>query len=485
LTIAETRSAAGDRLRIVMSLAFYPRGGSAQVVRYLSRALTTLGNTVTVCSGSLGRPGATSHAGTFFGEIDRRSLDFTEAVERFERGEDPMAAAVPIHPSFEDRPGVPDRVFAALDDDDYGRQVGAWQALLAPLRAPDIHHVHHLTHVNDALHALDDTPVIAHLHGTELKMLAEIRDGAPESWTHAKAWQRRLVAAARRADRLVLVSPADRELAIALLGVAGTSMEVIHNGVDLDRFSVLPVPSSARLDHWRNWLVEEPQGWDESGIPGSLSYTDEDLRESFVDRESGEALPVLLYVGRFLDFKRVPLLIRAYTEARAVLRASAPPLVIWGGYPGEYEGKHPYTVAKRIGVDGVFFVGWRGHHELTLGLNCADVFVAPSVDEPFGQVYLEAMACGLPVIATNSGGPPSFVNTEPTRPSGWLVTPDSQEELAAAIVESVSSAGERAQRGRHARGMVEREYGWRRVAERVDGIYRDVLASRRRSRSRG
>lgn len=461
-----------------MSFAFYPRGGSAQVVRYLSRALATLGNTVTVCSGSLGRPGATSHAGTFFGDIDLRSLDFSESVDRFERGEDPMAAAVPIHPSFEDRPGVPDRVFATLDEDDYRRQVGAWQELLTSLGRPDIHHVHHLSQVNDALHALDDTPVIAHLHGTELKMLAEIRDGAPEAWTYAAAWERRLVAAARRADRLVVVSPADRELAVGLLGITGTSIEVVQNGVDLDRFSVHPAPAPARLAHWRKWLVEEPQGWDESGVPGSVGYTDEDLQEGFVDRKSGEVMPVLLYVGRFLGFKRVPLLIRAYAEARAVLGASAPPLVIWGGYPGEYEGEHPHTVATQRGVDGVFFSGWRGHHDLTLALNCADVFVAPSVDEPFGQVYLEAMACGLPVIATNSGGPPSFINTEPAQPSGWLVTPDSEEALAAAIVECVGSASERAQRGQHGRAVVEREFGWLRVAERVDGIYRDVLASR-------
>ena len=78
-----------------------------------------------------------------------------------------------------------------------------------------------------------------------------------------------------------------------------------------------------------------------------------------------------------------------------------------------------------------------------MGFNCADVFVAPSVDEPFGQVYLEAMACGLPVIATDSGGPRSFVNTDPARPNGWLVTPDNETELADAIVEAASGKSTR------------------------------------------
>jgi glycosyltransferase involved in cell wall biosynthesis len=468
-----------DALRIIMSLAFYPRGGSAQVVRYLTKALDERGNSVTVCSGSLGTPGEGSHAATFFGDIDVRSLDFTESVEWFEQGRDPMTATVPIHPSFEDRPGVPDRVFASLDDDDYARQLAAWVELLEPIDPPDVHHVHHLSHVNDAVqHALGDVPVVAHLHGTDLKMLAAIRGGAPDSWTHAKAWEQRLISAARRADRLVAVSPQDRELAIDLLGVDGSAISTIPNGVDLSRFSVHPTPAEERLARWHGWLVEEPKGWDESGVPGSISYTDDELRRCFVNETGGEPPPVLLYVGRFLGFKRVPLLVRAYAEARASLGPNPPPLVIWGGYPGEWEGEHPHTVAQSLEVPGVFFTGWRGHHDLALALNCADVFVAPSVDEPFGQVYLEAMACGLPVIATNSGGPPSFVNTDPARPTGWLVTPDSQGELAAAIVEAVASPAERRLRGRHGREVIERDFDWLQIAGRFEEIYRDAIAAR-------
>ena len=124
------------------------------------------------------------------------------------------------------------------------------------------------------------------------------------------------------------------------------------------------------------------------------------MLDAFFDPASGAPRPVLMFVGRFLGFKRVPLLIRAYARARA--RMAVPvPLVIWGGMPGEWEGEHPHTVATREGVDGVFFTGWRGHDDLPLGLSCADTFVAPSTDEPFGLVYLEAMACELPVIGTH------------------------------------------------------------------------------------
>lgn len=460
-------------MRVVMALAFYPRGGSAQVARYLSQALVTKGLDVTLCCGSLGPAGATSHAATFFAGLDVQALDFTSAVSEFEQGRDPMAAPVPMHPSFEDRPGVPDRVFAALGEADYRHQVAVWRSLLEGAGPCDVYHVHHLTHVNEAVAALGATPVVAHLHGTELKMLAAIGDGGA-SWPHASEWERRLRTAARRASCLIVVSEADRTLAGELLGIGQDSIELVPNGVDTARFDDHRLPPGERLARWQRWLVEEPQGWDETGEVGSIRYSARQLRAGFLDGEGGP-LPVLLYVGRFLSFKRVPLLVRAYAKARAVLGPSAPPLVIWGGYPGEWEDEHPHAVATSLGVDGVFFAGWRGHDELVTALNCADVFVAPSVDEPFGQVYLEAMASGLPVIATASGGPRSFVNTDPARPNGWLVAPDAEDELVATLVAAATDATERQRRGGHGRELVERDFDWRRIAERFEQIYRAAV----------
>jgi glycosyltransferase involved in cell wall biosynthesis len=457
-----------------MTLAFYPRGGSAQVARYLGDALGTHGVQVTLCCGSLGSPGSASHAATFFAGLDLQTLDFSEAVAWFEQGRDPMVAAVPMQPSFEDRPGVPDRVFAALDEADYRHQITVWSALFERVGPPDLYHVHHLTHVNDAL--LEAIPVVVHLHGTELKMLAAIRDGVPGSWPHASMWQERLVGAARRADRLVAISPKERDLAAELFGVEPDSIVVVPNGVDLQRFSVDPCPAEERRARWRQWLVDDPLGWDESGLPGSVRSSVREVHRAFHHPSTGDALPVLLFVGRFLGFKRVPLLIRAYRQARAILGPSAPPLVIWGGYPGEWEGEHPHTVASSLGTEGIFFAGWRGHDDLPMALNCADVLVAPSVDEPFGQVYLEAMAAGLPVIATNSGGPPSFINTDPARPNGWLVTPDDQDEFAAAIVAATSDASERQRRGRRGREIIERDFDWQHIARRFEEIYSDTIA---------
>jgi glycosyltransferase involved in cell wall biosynthesis len=136
-------------------------------------------------------------------------------------------------------------------------------------------------------------------------------------------------------------------------------------------------------------------------------------------------------------------------------------------------------VATAAGVSGVFFAGWRGHDDLPRGLACADCFVAPSTAEPFGLVYLEAMACGLPVIGTLSGGPPSFINVVPAEPDGWLVPPDDEAALADAIVQAVDDSGERRRRGENAARHVRDSYSWNGLASRFTQLYERVEDSRR------
>jgi glycosyltransferase involved in cell wall biosynthesis len=86
-------------------------------------------------------------------------------------------------------------------------------------------------------------------------------------------------------------------------------------------------------------------------------------------------------------------------------------------------------------------------------------------------VYLEAMACGLPVIGTRSGGPPSFINTTPGEPDGWLVTPDDERALADAMVTAINDPKQRIERGRNAYRHARDRYSWRDVARRVTDLY--------------
>ena len=63
------------------------------------------------------QPGDRRHAETFFRGLDVCAVDYGPAVTAWQEGRDPFAEPIPMHPSYEDRPGVPDRVFAAVTVD--------------------------------------------------------------------------------------------------------------------------------------------------------------------------------------------------------------------------------------------------------------------------------------------------------------------------------------------------------------------------------
>src|SRR5687767_3958446 len=187
--------------RAVMALLFFPRGGSSQVARYVSRALPDAGWDVTLVSGSLGEEGEPSHAPTFFSGLDVVPVDFTSALDL----DDPLMGDPPFHPSYEDRPGAPDVVFGRVDDERFERQVEAWTRALEEARAgeADILHLNHMTPINEAAaRAFPGVPVIGHLHGTELLMLRSIDRGEHDDWPYAEEWADRMRGWARRCARL-------------------------------------------------------------------------------------------------------------------------------------------------------------------------------------------------------------------------------------------------------------------------------------------
>ncbi len=504
--------------RIVMGLLFYPRGGSAYVVRYLSPALARAGWPVSLAVGSLGRAGEETHAPTFFDGLDVHSLDFTGAVRAFEAGGDAIAAPQPMQPSYEDRAGVPDVLLASVPPELAEHLSAAWEPVLRAAGAEhaEIFHLHHLTPQLDAVHQCwPHVPLVVHLHGTELKLIEAIEERVaiasalgetlatmPEaaatviknargldaaqvdmlhatrwaSWRHGEYWAAKLKHQAMLSDHLITVSPQNRDVAISMFGVEPDHVTALPNGVDLERFRPRPRTPGARRATFRRALVEDPQGWTESGGPGTLAYTEADL-----DRLLGvdDDATVLLFVGRFLGFKRVPALVRAFAHARRQFTRPGA-LVIWGGHPGEWEGEHPVTVAEEVGADGIYFTGWRGHEDLPSGLAACDALVVPSVEDPYPQVPLEAMAVGLPVVACASGGLLSMVNLDLARPTGWLVPPDDLDALAEALTTVVNNPVETRERGAHALAHARAELSWDGLVPRFAAVYAQAIEHRRR-----
>jgi glycosyltransferase involved in cell wall biosynthesis len=437
--------------KLLMGIYFYPRGGSAHVCRAIAREFERNEFEVTLLSGSRSDLDEHTDAAGFYSGLDLRAVDFAPAL----RAPDPLAfegpaGTAPIHGSYEDRRGAEDPVLAALDDDAFELQVDAWarELDLAGAAEADLLYLHHLTPLNEAAaRAFPDIPVLGHVHGTELLMLERIVEGAPIRWTHAEAWAERIREWAYACERLVVSDPKGLRRAAELLDVDPDRFDCVPNGFGTD-FAPAAIDRRA---HWRRHLVERPRGWRPGSPPGSVAYAEPDL----------EALDgtVLLYVGRFTDVKRLPLLIEAYAQARRRFEEPTA-LVLLGGHAGEWEGEHPIETVERLDCPGVFLAGWHSHADLPDFLRASDLLVHASVHEQFGQVLVEAMACELPVVAVDRGGPSVIVDDPET---GWLVPPDDAEALADAMVEAVEDAPDRCLRGERARGEALERYAWRRI----------------------
>jgi len=387
-----------------MGLYFFPRGGSAHVARNLAAALPSAGWDTTVVAGS--RP-PHGDAARFYAGLDVRPVDGADL-------------------SFE---GAPDRAIASLDDVEAEAQAVLWARALQSAGAAhaDVLHLHHLTPLNEAAaRVAPGVPIVGHLHGTEMLMLEAI-ESDPGRWAHSEAWAERMRGWAAACERVIVATATQAERAERLLPIEPERVVVIPNGYDPGAF--FPHP------------VERPLAWGGG--------------------------PALLYVGRFTSVKRVPLLIEAYARARDSFVTRAP-LVLVGGFPGEWEGEHPQDTVRRLGVEEVYFAGWHEHHELPDILAAGAAIVLPSVRESFGQVLVEAMACGLPAIAVDAFGPAYIVEHGET---GWLVEPDDPIGLANALVEVVNRPQERLRRGAAARADVAERFAWPGLVERVAELY--------------
>ncbi len=135
-------------------------------------------------------------------------------------------------------------------------------------------------------------------------------------------------------------------------------------------------------------------------------------------------------------------------------------------------------LAKELGVQHrVEFLGHVDHTDMPRYLHAADIFVRPSRSEGQGASFIEAMAAGLPIIATQEGGIADFL-FDPKRdpgkqPTGFAVDKDRPDQIALAIKDILSNPMGTAQVVESARAMVRERYGWDLLAgqmrERVFG----------------
>ncbi len=182
--------------------------------------------------------------------------------------------------------------------------------------------------------------------------------------------------------------------------------------------------------------------------------------------EVGDGALVVLHTAGFVRVKAHDVMLRALAKIDPGARVVA---LLAGD--GETRAAME-TLAKELSLDAkrVRFLGFRGDVPDLLG--AADVFALPSRDEGLPLAVLEAMAQGLPVVATPVGGVPELVREGQ---DGLLVPVEDHAALAAAITRLAADAALRSEMGKSGRARALGEFSFDRMTDRYDELYRSLL----------
>ncbi len=247
-------------------------------------------------------------------------------------------------------------------------------------------------------------------------------------------WHRRVFSLVTRAgyaaaDLVVTTSRGVAEDLHAAFGVSPAHVRVVPNPVDLDRVAVAAAES-----------------------------LDAGLQAQWVS-------PVIVAAGRLAEAKNYPLLI----DAMAVLRQQMPARLFILG-EGELEGAIRARIAERGLTGAVVLCGFQRNPWKFIAK--ADVFALTSHYEGFGNVLVEAMACGVPVVATASAGTNDIIRDEQ---DGLLVAQHTAEAVAAALARLLGNQEFRGRLGAAARDHAGR-FALPVVAADYDVLFRGLLA---------
>ncbi len=182
--------------------------------------------------------------------------------------------------------------------------------------------------------------------------------------------------------------------------------------------------------------------------------------------------PLALFVGRLDRLKGIDILLQATAEVQTDFR-----LLLIGGDAKDAKHKAELQqMAADLGItDRILFLDAVPHDTIPLYYNAADVCVVPSYYESFGMVALEAMACGIPVVASRVGGLQETVRDGQT---GFLVPWRSPSALAARLDQLLLDHALRRRLGREARSAAER-FRWSEVATQVENVYHEMVSQYR------
>jgi N-acetyl-alpha-D-glucosaminyl L-malate synthase BshA len=254
----------------------------------------------------------------------------------------------------------------------------------------------------------------------------------------------------------------------------GTDITLVGNDASflpLTRFSIL---ASQAVTTPSRWLAEATR----RNFDIAASARAIEVIPNFVDtaRFSPAAAPPprprsldLVHVSNFRPLKRVDDVVLIFDEARRLLPGAPLVLTLVGDGP---ERPRVEALVARLGLsEHVRFLGER--IDLPTVLRRSDVFLLPSETESFGLAALEAMACGVPVVASDVGGIPEVVVDGE---SGLLAPVGDTPAMARHVVRLLGDPAEHARFAAAARRRVDSTFRLEPIVARYEALYRRVVA---------
>lgn len=283
---------------------------------------------------------------------------------------------------------------------------------------PNIIHAQHIW-ITPYVAAKTNIPYVITAHGTDLM-----------GFKKDDRYHKYALTGARKAKKIITISQQVHEESLKLLKIKENKLELIPNGFDENIFNIKD--------------IEKSELKAEFDIDQNIEY-------------------VVSFVGKFTNFKGIDLLIKA----AAIVNKTIPDVVFALAGHGELMTEMK-ELQKRLGLDNILFLGQITQKEVAKLYNLADISVVPSRVEPFGLVAIEALACGTPVVASNAGGLPDFINDK----VGKLVEMDNVEALAQGMIDELQTNA-KAKKGEYCAEYALKNYSWKKGLEKVIEIYKE------------